>query len=196
MVSGRSTLVVVKSMSDSSVFLIAVTAFAIVSLVIGYLTFNTFNTKRRRRVEWGLQAATNKMSSDHDTNPMRVKTRIIQTLTRNTSDINMLNNTMHHVLVKIDSDMQKDGLLHGLMIERSTGAISKPTYEAKLSEYVKNLAASLNIPLMSRVRGPYGSMYGRMRGQTGRGSALYGFSSRRAYPAPEIEMLDEELRRY
>jgi hypothetical protein len=183
----------------------AVTVVAIVALLIGYLSMNAFHTGRRRKVEIALSAANNKRLLNHEISPVKVKARIMQTLTQNTMDIHMLNNSQQAILVKIDSDMQKDGPLHGLLLERSTGQISHDEYEARLAQYVKTLASDLNVPLMNRTgRAPGGTMYGRVRSRYGRGAGLYGFTARarRALPSyrvgvdQQIEMLDDTLRRY
>lgn len=197
-------VLVVRAMSDSSVFLMGVTIVAVVSLVVGYLMFNKFQTKQRARVEWGLRAAVRGMVAQDDLDERKLKARIIQTLTHNTSDLNMLNNSMNHVLLRIGADLQKDGPLNGLLMKRSR-SLDKETFDSMLAEYVKNLAQQMNIPLMSASRQPYGSMYGRTRSIIARNPATHVMSARaarRAFPSYAfstdygIEMLDENLRRY
>ena len=197
-------VLVVRAMSDSSVFLMGVTVVAVVSLIVGYLMFNKFQTKQRARVEWGLRAAVKAMVAQDDLDEKKLKARIIQTLTHNTSDLNMLNNSMNHILLKIGADMQKDGPLHGLLQARSR-SMNKQGFDSRLSEYVKSLGQQMNIPLMSVSRQPYGSMYGRTRSIIARSPASYGMSARatrRAFPSYSynselgIEVLDEALRRY
>lgn len=95
-----------------------------------------------------LLAQRNNMLATRDTNPRVLRQRIIQILTNNTPDLNSLSNSMDHVVAKINADMQPNGLLNGLIVERQIGVINGRKFMAKLAEYIKNLANSLSIPLM------------------------------------------------
>lgn len=199
---------VVRHMSDSSMFLAGLTTVTIVALVLGYLIYSHGPSKKREREitiafrSRGVNTPGDMIS--WDISPKQLKARIMQILVNNTMDLDILNNVTDHVLNKIDSDMQDGGLLHGMIVERSVGRIDRKHFNQKLAVYVKQVAASLSVPLMNRDHGygsfirryieggggsgstGYGTLYGSAKRQY-KTAAMYGLSARargrRAYPA-------------
>ena len=215
-------LTVIKKMSDSSVFLTGLTAITLVALVLGYLVYSKSGKKDEREISIAFRAAGIRTNNDvltYDINPTQLKARIMQILINNTMDLEILNNATDHVLNKIEADMQDQGILHGLLVERAIGRITRNQFNYKLAEYIKNVAASLSIPLMNRDHG-YGSFVRRyIEGGGGSGGTWVGTKYRRisqafpsrisAYnprnsrsslsqnygPDNQIELIDNELRR-
>jgi hypothetical protein len=197
-------LLVIKHMSDSSVFLTGLTTVAIIALVLGYFIYSHSPSKKREREisiafrSRGINTPGDMIS--WDISPRQLKARIMQILVNNTMDLDVLNNVTDHVLNKIDADMQDGGLLHGMIVERSIGRITRKQFNQKLATYVKQMAASLSVPLMNRDHGygsfvrryieggggsggtGYGTLYGRAK-NIYKSASLYGLSARRAYPA-------------
>ena len=214
MASVRNLVIINKiTRSSNGTFAMTVAALVAIGLFLGYFVYNHGSRDHTQRRAMGAQMSRNVMT--YDVNPAHLKSRIVSILVNNTMDLNTLNNVMNHVLNKIDSDLQNGGLLHGMIVERSIGSIDRIRFADKLSEYIKNVAASLNIPLMQRDHGTgsfvrryleggggsggvqYGTLYGRAKQfypKEGGGIARYGFPARVTHDK-QIELLDQSLRR-
>lgn len=200
--------------SPNGTFFTAVMSLMVIGLFLGYFVYNKGPGKghSHRRA---MAAQMSRTVMTYDVNPEQLKARIVSILVNNTMDLNSLNNVMNHVLNKIESDMQDGGLLHGMIVERSIGAVDRVRFADKLAEYIKNLAAQLSIPLMNRDHGTgsfvrrymeagggsggarFGTLYGRAKNfYTPRGgAAIYGLPAR-VTDDKKIELIDQSLRQY
>jgi len=200
--------------SSSGVFVMTIAALAAAALMLGYIVYNEGGSnKGGHKHKRAMAAQVGRSMMTYDVNPAQLKARIVQILVNNTMDLNTLNNVMNHVLNKIDADMQPGGLLHGMVVERSVGSIDRVRFSGKLAEYVKNMAASLSIPLMNKDHGEgsfvkrymeggggsgggygFGTLYGRVK-NTQKRASVYGMPAR-VTADQQIELIDNTLRRY
>lgn len=217
---GTNVIVVnkIKSASGGSLFAVSIAVMAIAAMLLGYAVYGRDGGmgggKRGHRHHTAMSAITSRNIVTYDTNPVQLKARIIGILVNNTMDLNVLNNAMNNVLNKIDGDMQRGGILNGLVVERKTGRIGRQQFTDKLAEYVKNVAYTNGIPLMNRDNGigPFvkryveggggsgGSYYPLISEGIGYGypfnrKSVYGFPAKRLTADGRVELLDDTLRR-
>ncbi len=206
-----NVVIINKLRGSNGSFAIAMTIMAIGALFLGYIVYNKTGRKHKQHRAMAAQMSRSVMS--YDVHPTQLKARIVSILTNNTMDLNILNNVMNHVLNKIDADLQNGGLLNGLIVERSIGSIDRNKFSARLAEYIKNLAHSLQVPLMNRDHGVgsfvrrymeagggsggvgYGTLYGRAKSQYKERAPVYGMPAR-VTADKRIELLDQTLRSY